>query len=50
MSDLETREVYSDPTQLDSSYATFYKGHFLVMDVMIYGKLVPENAIVICVE
>ena len=27
MSDLETREVCSDSTQLDSSYATFYEGH-----------------------
>ncbi len=27
MSDLETREVCSDSTQLDISYATFYEGH-----------------------
>ena len=27
MSDLETREVCSDSTQLDISYATFHEGH-----------------------
>ena len=27
MSGLETREVRSDSTQLDISYATFYEGH-----------------------
>ena len=27
VSDLEAREVCSDSTQLDISYATFYEGH-----------------------
>ena len=27
MSDLERREVCSDSTQMDISYATFYEGH-----------------------
>ena len=38
MSDIETRAVCSESTQLDISYATFYEGHILVMDVMIYGS------------
>ena len=49
MCDLETREVCSDSTQLDISYATFYEGN-----LPRYGRydylVVPENAVVICDE
>ena len=49
MSYLETRDVCSDSTQLDISYATFYAGHFSSLWTLWY-LVVPENTVVICVE
>ena len=48
MSDLETRVVCSDSTQLDISYTTFYEGHLpRYVRYAIWKFLNMQNAVVL---